>query len=61
MLAISIIAAGIMAVAVALLIRQVLELRAVAGRRFERQAAGVADPRRGGVFQFPIGVSPFRP
>jgi len=37
-----------------------LGVRASDGRGFERQAAGVADPRRGGVCQFPIGVSRFR-
>ncbi len=60
MLATSIIAAGIMAVAAVLLILRVLGVRASDGRGFERQVASVADPRRGGVCQFPIGVSRFR-
>ncbi len=48
MLAVSIIAAGVIAVAAALLIRRVLDARVVGERGFARQAAGVADPMAGG-------------
>ncbi len=60
MMTINIVAAGVVLVAAALSIGRALDVRAVGGRGLARQAAGVADPMRGGVSQPQNGASPFR-
>jgi len=60
MMAINIVAAGVVSVAAALSIRQALGVRAAGERGFDRQAAVAAEPSRGGVSQFQNGVSPFK-